>query len=253
MIYEELKGKNVLVTGSSSGIGAATARLFAEHSCFVGVHYFQSGNDGEKVFNEVRKISDGCLLKADVRDEGQVDKMVDQFVSQAGGLDILVNNAGNLIKRMSIEKSDSEYYDDIFDTNLRSVVSVTRKSLGELKKGPGVIINIGSMAGHYGGSAGSGLYATAKAAVATVTISMAREFGAYGIRVNSVIPGLIETPFHERYSSPERVKAVAEQTPLRRNGTAEDIAKAILFLASDSASFITGEYIAVNGGYHMRV
>jgi len=106
--------------------------------------------------------------------------------------------------------------------------------------------------GHTGGGDGSGIYGGAKAAVATETIAMAREFARYGIRVNSVLPGFIETRFHERFSTAERRKEVAEQTPLGRNGTAEDIARAVLFLASEAASFITGEYIAVNGGLYMR-
>ena len=122
----------------------------------------------------------------------------------------------------------------------------------ELKISRVNIINIGSVAAHNGGGGGSGIYAAAKAAVATLTIAMAKEFAPFGIRVNSVIPGLIETRFHEQFSSPERKAAVAKKTPLGRNGTAEDIAKTILFLASDSAGFITGEYIAVNGGLYMR-
>lgn len=116
----------------------------------------------------------------------------------------------------------------------------------------GNIVDIGLIAGHHGGGDGSGIYAGAKAAVATETIAMAKEFAKYGIRVNSVLPGLIETRFHKRFSTPERKKAIAKQTLLGRNGTAKDVVKAVLFLASDAAGFITGEYIAVNGGLYMR-
>ena len=129
---------------------------------------------------------------------------------------------------------------------------VTRAALPYLKKSKGNIVNIGSVAGHTGGGYEAGLYASAKAAVATETIAMATEFAQYGIRVNSVLPGFIETRFHQRFSDAQRRKEVAGQTPLGRNGTAEDIAKAILFLASEAADFITGEYIAVNGGLYMR-
>ncbi|MGB2866624.1 MAG: SDR family oxidoreductase [Sedimentisphaerales bacterium] len=129
---------------------------------------------------------------------------------------------------------------------------VTRAALPYLKQSKGNIVNIGSVAGHNGGADGSGMYSGAKAAVATETISMAKEFAKYGIRVNSVLPGFIETRFHERFSTAQRRKEVADQTLLGRNGTAEDVAKAIMFLASDEASFITGEYIAVNGGLYMR-
>ena len=170
----------------------------------------------------------------------------------AGCIDILINNAGSLIDRQPFETATLDYHEDVYATNVRSIFLATKAALPHLKKTRGNIVNIGSIAGHHGGSVGSGIYAGAKAAVATETIAMAQEFAKYGIRVNSVIPGLIETRFHERFSSPQRRKAVAQQTPLGRNGTAEDVAKAILFLASDAAAFITGEYIAVNGGLYMR-
>jgi len=251
-IYEELKGKRVLVTGSSSGIGAATAAEFAKQGAFVGVHYFKTKAGGEKTLKEVKKHSDGVLLQADVREEKDVNKMVEQFAAVAGGIDILINNAGDLLDRQTFEAATLEYHEDIYATNVRSVFLVTRAALPHLKKSKGTIVNIGSVAGHHGGGGGSGIYAGAKAAVATETIAMAKEFAPYGIRVNSVLPGLIETRFHQRYSSEERKKAVAAETPLGRNGTAQDIANAIVFLASNAASFITGEYIAVNGGLYMR-
>lgn len=253
MIYEDLKGKKVLVTGSSSGIGQATAVMFAKQGSFVGVHYFRTKDGVEKTLAEVRKHSDGCLVRADVRDEKQVNDMVAAFAKAAGGIDILVNNAGTLIDRQTFENGTVEYQDDVYATNVRSIFLVTRAALPYLKKSKGNIINIGSIAGHTGGGGGSGMYAGAKAAVATETISMAGEFAPYGIRVNSVLPGLIETRFHEQFSTPERKRRIAEQTPLKRNGTADDVAKAILFLAStEAAGFITGEYIAVNGGSLMR-
>ncbi len=252
MIYEDLKKKRVLVTGSSSGIGAATAKMFAEQGCFVGVHYFKTKDGGEKTFEEIKKISKGCLLAADMRDKKQVEKLIKDFVKAAGGIDVLVNNAGSLIDRQSFTDAKEDYFDDVFATNVKSAFLAAQAALEELKKSKGCIVNIGSIAGHTGGAGGGGIYASAKAAVATMTIAMAKEFAPFGIRVNSVMPGLVETRFHERFSTPERIKAVAEQTPLGRNGKAEDIAKAILFLASDAASFITGEYIAVNGGSYMR-
>jgi len=253
MIYEDLKGKRVLVTGSSSGIGAATAIMFAKQGSFVGVHYFQTKQGGEKTLENVKQFSDGILLKADVRDKPEVDAMVAEFAKSAGGIDVIVNNAGSLIDRQPFETATVEYSDDIYETNVKSVYLVTQAALPFLKKSKGNIINIGSVAGHHGGGNGSGLYAAAKAAVATATIGMVKELHQYGIRVNSVLPGLIETRFHERFSTAEKRKAVADQTPVGRNGTAEDVAKAILFLASnDAANFITGEYIAVNGGLYMR-
>ncbi|MEN6386306.1 MAG: glucose 1-dehydrogenase [Phycisphaerales bacterium] len=252
MIYDDLKGKKVLVTGSSSGIGAATAQMFAQQGCFVGVHYFRTQQGGENTFAQVQKLSSGCLLKADMRDKAQVFKMIKDFEKAAGQIDILVNNAGSLIARQTFADATEEYFDDVFATNVKSTFLATQAALEGLKKTKGCIINIGSIAGHTAGSVGGGIYASAKAAIATMTIAMAKEFAPFGIRVNSVLPGLIETRFHEQFSTPERRAQVALQTPLARNGNAEDVAKAILFLASKASGFITGEYIAVNGGLHMR-
>ncbi|MDH4202795.1 MAG: SDR family oxidoreductase [Phycisphaerae bacterium] len=253
MIYEDLKDKRVLVTGSSSGIGAAAAVLFAGQGAFVGVHYFQTKDGGEKTLAEVKKYSDGCLLQADMRDEGQVERLIADFVKAAGGLDILINNAGTLLGRVDIEAMPTEHFEDEFATNVKSAFLATRVALPYLKQSKGCIVNVGSVAGHHGGGSGSGIYASAKAAVHTMTIAMAKEFGPAGIRVNTMVPGLIETRFHEKFSTPQRKAAVAKDTPLGRNGTAEDVAKGILFLSSnDAAGFITGEYLAVNGGLYMR-
>lgn len=253
MTYEDLKGKRVLVTGSSSGIGATTAVEFAKQGCFVGVHYFRTREGGEKTLEEVKKLSNGCLLCADMRQEEQVSKMVEDFADKAGGIDVLVNNAGTLVAREAVETATLELYENIFATNTRSVFLATRTAIKYLKQRKGNIVNIGSIAGHTGGGPGAAFYASAKAAVATMTIATAGEFAKYGVRVNCVIPGLIETRFHEQFSTAERRKKAAEQTPLGRNGTAQDVAKTILFLASEAASFVTGEYIAVNGGLYMRM
>lgn len=252
MFCKDLKGKKVLVTGSSSGIGAAAAVLFGKQGCFVGIHYFRTPEGAKQTLHKVKKSSDGVLLCADVRDEEQVEKMVAEFAEKAGGIDILINNAGSLIDRQPFETATLDYHEDIYATNVRSIFLVTKAALSHLKKSKGNIVNIGSVAGHNGGATGSGMYSGAKAAVATETMSMAKEFARYGIRVNSVMPGFIETRFHERFSTDKRRKEIAKQTPLGRNGTAEDVANAILFLSSDAAGFITGEYIAVNGGLYMR-
>jgi len=253
MICEELKDKRVLVTGASSGIGQATAILFSRQGCFVGVHYFRTKNGAKKTFEQVKNNSDGVLLRADMRDETQVGKLIEQFAEAAGGIDVLVNNAGTLIGRMPLETATLDFYEDVFATNTTSMFLATRAALGFLKQSKGSIVNIGSVAGHNGGGGGSGIYAGAKAAVHTMTISMAKEFAKYGIRANTVVPGFIDTRFHHQFSSAERRKAMARQTPLGRNGTPGDIAKAVLFLASDAAGFVTGEYIAVNGGLYMRI
>lgn len=252
MVYEDLKGKRVLVTGSSSGIGQATAILFSQQGCYVGVHYFRTEAGAQKTLRAVKRNSAGTVVYGDLRDEKQAEEAVKEFAAAAGGMDILVNNAGTMVDRQFFESAPLEYHEDVYATNVRSVFLVTRAAVPYLKKSKGVIVNVGSVAGHTGGNGGSGMYAGAKAALATETISMAKEFAKYGIRVNSVLPGFIETRFHEQYSTPERCKEVAKKTPLGRNGTGEDVANAILFLASESASFITGAYVPVNGGLYMR-
>ena len=252
MICEELKSKNVLVTGASSGIGQATAELFAKQGCFVGVHYFKTKAGAQKTLEQVKASGDGMLLCGDLRDQKQATEVVEQFAQKTGGIDILVNNAGTLVDRMNWETATLDFYRDVIDTNTTSVFLVTQAALKHLKLNKGNIINVGSLAGQNGGGNGSGIYAGAKAAVHTMTISMAMEFAKFQIRVNSVLPGFIVTRFHMTFSSAERREQMAKDTPLSRNGTAEDLAKAILFLASDQAEFITGEYIAVNGGLYMR-
>ncbi len=252
MICEELKGKSVLVTGASSGIGQATAELFGKQGCFVGVHYFKTKDGARQTLEKVKTAGDGMLLCGDLRDQKQATEVVEKFAEKTGGIDILVNNAGTLVGRMNWETATLDFYRDVIDTNTTSVFLVTQPALKHLKQSKGNIINVGSLAGQNGGGNGSGIYAGAKAAVHTMTISMAMEFAKFGIRVNSVLPGFIVTRFHMTFSSAERREQMAKDTPLSRNGTAEDLAKAILFLASDQASFITGEYIAVNGGLYMR-
>jgi 3-oxoacyl-[acyl-carrier protein] reductase len=253
MILEDLKNKRVLVTGASSGIGAAAAIEFAKQGCFVGVHYFATGTGADDTLKEVKKYADGCIVKADVRKKDQVVKMVEEFASKAGGIDKLINNAGTLVDRRPFETAEEEFFDDVFNVNVKSTFLVTQAALKYLKQGTDPsIVSIGSIAGHNGGGPGAALYATAKGAVATLTISMAKDFAQHGIRVNSVLPGFIETRFHQKFSDAQRRARVAKETPLGRNGRAEDVANAIVFLSSNAAAFITGEYIAVNGGLLMR-
>jgi 3-oxoacyl-[acyl-carrier protein] reductase len=166
MIYEDLKGKKVVITGSSSGIGSATAIMFSQQDCFVGVHYFRTKEGAEKTLEQVKKSGDGLLLHADMRDEKQVQNIIEQFAKEAGGIDILINNAGSLIDRQPFETATVQYHDDVYATNVRSILLATRAALPYLKRSRGNIVNIGSVAGHHGGGVGSGIYAGAKAAVA---------------------------------------------------------------------------------------
>jgi 3-oxoacyl-[acyl-carrier protein] reductase len=252
MQYADLDKKRILITGASSGIGAATAELFARQRCQVGIHYHSSLTGAQNTLKRIEQYSQGFLLQADLRDVRTFPNLIKQFIDGCGGLDILVNNAGGLIKRQTIREAADGYYDNLFHTNLKHIFGLSREALPHLIEARGNIINIGSVAGHTGGAEGSGIYAAMKSAIATATIAMAREFASDGIRVNSVLPGFIDTPFHDGITNNQQKQEFLQKTPLGRFGTADDVANAIVFLASDSASYITGEYIAVNGGIYMR-
>lgn len=166
---------------------------------------------------------------------------------------MLVNNAGSLIQRSPLEETESELWRKVMATNLDSAYYCTRFALPYLKKSAyGRVINLGSIAGHSGGGPGSFHYASAKGAVHTLTKGLARELAPLGITVNAVSPGVIDTPFHQRFSSEERIRQMVSEVPLGRIGTPEDVAPLVVFLVSDQASYITGQVIEVNGGQLMR-
>ncbi|MCG8507836.1 MAG: SDR family oxidoreductase, partial [Rhodospirillales bacterium] len=161
--------------------------------------------------------------------------------------------AGSLYKRAPLEEQDDALFDKVTDINIRSVVTATRAAVPHLRKNKGCIINTGSIAGHNGGAMGAGLYAASKAYVHSWTRTMAIELGPEGIRVNCVSPGVIETPFHERFNTPERLEMVRKTIPLQRLGKAEDCVGIFLLLASEKLSgYIHGQVIEVNGGQYYK-
>ncbi len=248
-----LKGKVVWVTGSSTGIGRAIAIKFAESGASVVVHGNSNKTEAEKTLQEVEsKGGDSLLVLGDVTDRSQVDRMTDEINGKFGRIDVLINNAGTMVKRAKVEDIDLETLEKILAINFTSVVQVTQSALPIMKQQEaGVIINMTSIAARNGGGGGAVTYAAAKGAVSTLTRGLAKELAEDGIRVNGIAPGVIETPFHERYSTPELVGKMVAAAPLGRAGTAEEIAGAALYLASDLASYVTGEIIEVNGGMLM--
>lgn len=252
-----LAGRSCLVTGASRGIGAATATALARAGArFVGVNYHRSGEAPARVAAEVRAAgAEPVLLQADVSDPAQAAAMVGSFVEAAGGLHVLVNNVGHLVKRVGIEEVEPAFLRQLLALNAESMVYVTKACLPHLRRcAPASIVNVGSIAARTGGGKGnqSILYASAKGFVHTFTIGLAAEYADVGIRVNCVAPGLIETDFHFELTGLERMRQIASNTPLRRNGTPEDVARAIVFLAGDESSFITGATLDVNGGLLMH-
>ncbi len=249
-MLEDLKGKRVLITGSSIGIGAAVAREMGRLGARIAVHGHTSILAAQKVVEDIENEKGfAALVSGDVAEAESAAHIVEDAVSALGGLDILINNAGSMIRRLSNEDFDNALYDQVFDLNVRSVYTVTKAALPHLKSaGGGAIVNSGSIAGRSGGAGGSSIYSAAKAAVHSISRNMAREFAPYKIRVNTVAPGFIDTAFHAE-TSEEKRQAALEAIALGRLGTVEDCVGAYVFLSSETMSgYITGQIIDVNGG-----
>ena len=252
-MLDDLNGKRALVTGSSTGIGAAVAKALARHGAAVAVHGNKHADAAHQIAAAI--VADGgkaAVVLGDVGDSAVCAKIVAEATGALGGLDILINNAGSLIQRVTNAAFDDELFDRVYDLNVRSVLAVTKAAYPHLKaSGAASVINTGSVAGRMGGYSGSTVYASAKAAVHSITRNAAREFASDNIRVNTVAPGFIVTPFHDATPQATR-ELIASQIPLGRLGAAEECAGAYLFLASNAMSgYITGQIIDVNGGQLM--
>ncbi|WP_203333690.1 SDR family NAD(P)-dependent oxidoreductase [Planococcus beigongshangi] len=245
--------KVVWVTGSSTGIGRAIAVKFAENGAHVVVHGNTNKVEAEKTREEVsRKGGNSLLVIGDLTDRNQVNRMTEEIRNKFGRIDVLINNAGTMIKRVKIEEIEIDTLEKILNVNFTSVIHVTQSVLPLMKEQrKGVIINMTSIAARTGGGPGGVLYAAAKGAVSTFTRGLAKEMIENNIRVNGIAPGVINTPLHDRYSTVALREKMASNIPLGREGTAEEVAGAALYLASDLASYVTGEIIEVNGGLLM--
>jgi 3-oxoacyl-[acyl-carrier protein] reductase len=250
-MIEDLKGKAVLITGASTGIGAAAARAFGANGARVAVHYNASKGKAESVADDVRKAGgEAVLVGGDVTRPGVPKKIVDETVAAFGRLDVLINNAGGLIKRTLVADYTDDFVDAVIALNVRQVVSFVREGVAAMRhQGGGSIINVSSIAARHGGGPGSVIYAATKGFISTATRGWAKELVGDKIRVNALSPGVIMTPFHERFSTAEQLKAMQAMIPMDRLGTPEECAGLLLFLASDRmSSYITGQIIEINGG-----
>lgn len=251
--YLDLTGKAALITGASSGIGAATALVFADLGARVAFTYHNNQEGAEKVRAEIgRNGAKPLMIKADVRRREEIESLVDRTVKELGPIDILVNNAGSLVERQRIAQITDERWEEVLNLNLTSAMICSRlvaPSMVERKTG--AMVNIVSIAGRNGGGPGALAYSTAKGALITFTKGLARELAPHGVRVNGVAPGVIDTPFHEVFSTPEMIRNFVAGIPMGRTGTSMECATAIAFLASNAASYITGETMEVNGGQLM--
>ena len=246
----DLKGKVVLVTGASSGIGAAVALAFAAQGARVGVHYHAHAAGAEEVVVKVRAAGgDAAIFKADVSHSAQCADLVDAAQRHFGRIDVLVNNAGGFVRRELLTVAPDDLIDQVFNLNARSILACCRSVVPLMRaQGGGNIINVTSQAARTGGSAGSGLYSASKAFVSTYTRALAKELATQHIRVNAVAPGVIDTPIHA-HTSPDTIRQLTAAIPMLRMGTADECTGAFLFLASERlASYVTGQVIEVNGG-----
>jgi 3-oxoacyl-[acyl-carrier protein] reductase len=234
-----LAGKVALVTGASSGIGAATALALAREGAHVVIGDHGNAAGAAEVERRIREAGGRAL--------------VDRAAHALGPIDVLVNNAGSLVKRAALADLTEDLWDEIQTLNLKSAVFCTQAvAPSMIARKSGAIVNIVSIAGHNGGGPGASAYAVAKAGLTTFTKAAAKELAPHGIRVNAVAPGVIDTPFHERFSTPEMIQSFVRAIPAGRLGTSAECAEAVVFLASGAASFVIGETLDVNGGQLMR-
>ena len=250
----DLTDRVALVTGASSGIGAATAETLAGLGARVALSYHRNRQGAEDTSDRIRAAGGTALaVGADVRRSDEIHTLVDRAASELGPIDILVNNAGSLVARYGILEVTEERIDEIVSLNFTSAVLTSQAvAASMIERRRGAIVNVVSIAGHNGGGPGAGVYAASKAALTAFTKSLAKELAPSGIRVNAVSPGVIDTPFHEVFSTPEMMQNFVKMIPLGRVGTAAECATVIAFLASDAASYVVGETIEINGGQLMR-
>lgn len=254
LVIPDLASKAVLITGASTGIGAALAVAFAAQGALVGLHYNSSVEAATRLADEITDAGGRvALIRADANSSAAMRQAVEETVAAFGRLDGLINNAGGMVARLPYAEMTDVHYDAVMDLNARSVLAASTAAIPHLKAaGGGFIINTTSIAARNGASNGAGIYGSSKAFVANVTRGMAKELIPFGIRVNAVSPGVITTPFHERYSTPAQMEAALGAIPQGRHGKPEDCVGTYLFLASNAlSSYIIGQEIEVNGGQLM--
>ncbi|BCD87364.1 short-chain dehydrogenase [Pseudomonas solani] len=245
--------KVMLITGASRGIGAATARLAAARGYALCINYRQQREAAEQLVDEItRQGGRAIAVAADVADERQVAQLFAAIDSEFGRLDVLVNNAGMLERQARLEEIDGARLLRVFGANVFGSFHCAREAIRRMSTRHGgrggAIINLSSIAARLGAPNEYIDYAAAKGAIDAMTVGLAKEVAAEGIRVNAVRPGVIRTEIHASGGEPKRVERVAASIPLGRGGEAEEIAKAILWLASDEASYTTGALLDVAGG-----
>jgi len=246
---KNFEGMTALITGASSGIGAASATAFGARGARVLIHYNRQESEAQRIIERVQRAGgQGELLRADLTTMDGVRSLARALAGRR--IDILVNNAGSLIQRTPVLNFTEELWEQVLTLNLTSAFFLAKAVLaGMVERKSGFVVNISSVAARNGGGLGALAYASAKGALSTMTLGLAKEFAPFGIRINAVSPGTIDTNYHRKFSNDQTLSAVKAATPMARLGTAEEVADVILFLCSNEARFIQGQVIEVNGGF----
>lgn len=251
--FFDFTGKVVLVTGASSGIGRATAELFGSLGAAVALTYHKNQTGADAAVAAIAETGNRALaIPADVTEDGAIGRMIGEVEAAFGPVDILVNNAGSLVERLRTLELTAARWNEVMNLNATSAFFAAQAVIPKmLEKGGGAIVNVTSIAARNGGALGSIHYSSAKAAMLTMTKGLAKEFAGRGIRVNAVSPGVIDTPYHETFTTAEVMQNLRNAIPMGREGRPSEVAGVIAFLASDAASYLCGETIEINGGLLM--
>ncbi|MDA9977322.1 3-oxoacyl-ACP reductase FabG [Polaribacter sp.] len=250
---QKLTNKNVLITAGAQGIGASITRHFIDSGANVAIHYYSSEATANELMEyALEKGQKAVIVQGDLTKEAAANTLVEKTIAAFGGLDILINNTGSLVARKMLNEITTEFWQQVMDINLTSMLFVTSAASPYLIKNENSsIVNLSSLAGRKGGHPGSLAYATSKGAILTFTRALSAELGPQGVRVNAVAPGLIlGTSFHNTHTTKESAAATVAGIPIQRAGNAADVARAVLYLASEYDGFITGATLDINGGVY---
>ena len=249
----KLSGKNILITAGAQGIGESITKHFIDSGANVAIHYFSSADTANKLVEYATdKGLKAVAISGDLTKEEDANALVNKTIAALGGLNILINNAGSLVARKMLSEMETEFWHKVMDINLTSMMFVSRAAAPHLAKNENSsIVNLASLAGRKGGHPGSLAQSTSKGAILTYTRALSAELGPQGTRVNAVAPGLIlGTSFHNTHTTKESADETTKGIPVQRAGNADDVARAVLYLASEYDGFITGATLDINGGVY---